>query len=99
MIVYPLNILTWLVVLAIWALDSYLFAVSLRMLLELRAGREDDSALTTLRTLVDGLPTFVGAWVARHRCRSCPNWLAWVVVLVIVIVVRQLLLCVVLTVS
>ena len=89
MIIYPLNILTWPVVLAIWALDSYLFAVSLRMLLELRAGRKNDSVFTTLRALVDDLPAFVGAWAARYRCRPCPNWLAWVVVLVVVVVVRQ----------
>lgn len=79
--------------LAIWAIDAYGFAVLLRgVLCRFATHGSPAVVLAHLRGLTDGLPARARAVLQNYRHRYCPAWLSWLIVLSMLSMIRFVLL-------
>ena len=88
------NILAAPCLLLVWALDAYLFVIGVRLVAGQFASARSSDWHRGLRQLVDGAPCCVEKWLARQPMRFRPAWLPWVIVVVIGVLLRELLLCI-----
>jgi hypothetical protein len=77
--------------LGVWAIDGYLFMLSLRLVADQVAGARSSEWHRGLCRLVDGPPRVVEDWLARQRGRRSPGWMPWVIIIVGIVLLRQLL--------
>jgi hypothetical protein len=89
--IYTNNILALLLVLAIWAIDTWLFVAGLRLILSLFPSIQHSNFCHSLAELVDPLTQTVVPYVSRWSHRSIPPWLPWVIIILAAIVVRHVL--------
>ena len=91
MIVYTTNILVVPLILSIWAIDFYLFAASVRLILGQLSATRSSVFCQALRELVDPVPARVESWLTVRRRRPIPSWISWVIVIGVGLVARHLL--------
>lgn len=93
MILVPLNLSDIPLLVVVWAIDAYCFAVLLRAVVAQFATHGSPAiVLAHLRGLTDGLPAQARALLQNYRHRSCPAWLSWLVVLAMLSIIRLVLL-------
>lgn len=91
MIVITNNILVLPLILATWAIDAYLFVLSLRFILgRIRSNRTVNFYLN-LQLLTDPFPQAVGQWLSQQRKLPTPAWIGWLIVILGLLVARYLL--------
>ena len=78
-------------VLAVWALDTYLFLVVARLILGKVRAPTANRYCSTLSALTDGVPRFVDRCLWRWRHQPSPDWLPWVTVICTGLILRQVL--------
>ncbi len=91
------NILALPLIVIVWAMDTYLFIASLRLVLGRVTAMQSKPLYLSLQQLADGIPNRVDRWIAGWRDVSNPSWLPWLVVLVSLIVIRHLVVWVLVT--
>ena len=82
--------------LAVWALDSYLFALTARCLLGRIRTRSGQRLGDALRPFTDAPPQYVSQVLTARSRRNYPSWLPWLLVVVSVLLVRQALVALIL---
>ena len=85
------NILYLPLILAIYAVDTYLLLAAIRLAMD----RFNNRFIDALRQVVDPVPQRVIAWLATRGVRPVRRWAVWLLVFVALIVLRHLLLWVV----
>jgi len=91
MIPLTFNILALPVVLTLWALDTYLFLATTRLILRHFTTPAANRYGSVLGQLTDGVPRLVDSLLCRWRQRPSPSWLPWLIVLGTGVVIRQIL--------
>ena len=92
MISVPLNLLSVPFILAIWALDSVLFLVVLRLALRKITRVRAMTAYQALKQLTDPLPRFVERKVRQPEAKIDRPWLPWFLVVLVLLASRYTLL-------
>ena len=92
MIAIPLNLLSVPFILAIWALDSTLFVVALRLALRKSSRAQAMPTYHALKKLTDPLPRFVERRLHHSEIDTDRPWLPWFLVVLTLVVSRYLLL-------
>ena len=94
MIIFRTSVMALPIVLLVWALDSYMFILALRLILGSARSIHSSRFYLALPQLTDGAAHRVDAWLARVRGKSNPAWLPWLVVVTTLVLVRHaLVLC------
>lgn len=73
------------------AIDLYLFAASLRLILSQLSSTRTSTACRALRELVDPIPNHTSTWLEARRRKPSPPWVAWTIVIGAGLVARHLL--------
>ena len=80
-----------LLMMILWAADSYLFMVSLRLMLGLLPAIRSSRFFFGLREVTDGIPRRVDEWLTTWRRRSSAPSLPWIIVIVTTVIIRYVL--------
>ena len=91
MIIYTTSPFAAPIMLIIWAIDTYVFLASLRLVIGRVLDPVQNPFFRCLRQCTDGLPQIVDRWLTAWRHHSPPSWLSWGIVIGAGFVVRQLL--------
>ena len=94
--IYVTNILAGPLVLLVWLIDTYLFIVTVRLVLGQVGTADLLAARRTLQQITDPPARAVHRWISRRRNRPTPIWVAWPVVLLGGLILRHLLLAIIL---
>ncbi|MCH8823223.1 MAG: hypothetical protein IH984_06905 [Planctomycetes bacterium] len=94
MIVITNSILNLPLILAIWAIDAYIFVMSLRFFLGQIKSIRTGNFYVNLQQFTDPFPQAVGQWLSQHREIPTPTWIGWLIVLLGLLIARYLLVCV-----
>ena len=81
----------------VWTLDSYLFLVTVRLLLARLGGPRTVRLALALQPLTDGIPDRVHRWLIARHVRPVPLWGSWVIVIGGAMTLRYLLIGLVMT--
>lgn len=92
MITVPLNLLSIPFILTIWALDSMLFLVVLRLALRKSARVQAMTIYQALKQLTDPLPLLVKRKLRQPEIEIDRPWLPWFLVVLTLLTSRYLLL-------
>ena len=95
MIVVPMSWMSLACGLTVWALDSFLFLVALRVVLSASARGRSSHCQAALRQLTDPAVVRVEQWLSGHVQRPAPTWAPWLTVMVTVTLARSALMWVV----
>ena len=95
--IYVTNILAGPLVLIVWLIDTYLFIVTVRLVLGQFGTANLLAARRTLQQITDPPARTVHRWISRRRKRPTPVWVAWPVILLGGLILRHLLLAIILT--
>ena len=90
MIILTNNLFLVPFMLVIWALDTWLFLASLRLLLGRVVSVRSDGFYAAVRRITDGLPRWVGGWIERLFEKK-PSWVSWATAIFSVVLIRHLL--------
>ena len=99
MIVYTPDLLTFVIMLVVGAINLGLLAVTIRLVLGQLSATRAHRVCRLLSELVDPIPQWVDRRVTRWRGRPCPPWVSWAIVIVASLIIRQLLVSAVLTIA
>ena len=94
MILYTTNILSLPILLLIWAIDLYLLAAGIRLILSRIPAAS--GASRGLGGFTDPVPGVVGSWLSAIRRKAVPAWLPWLLVGAVALILRQLLILLIL---
>ena len=93
-IIYPVNIVASPLLLVLWALDLYLLAIAIRLLVAGTSGRR-----IGLEAITDPVPTWLRRWIENRRAKPVAPWIPWAVVIAGAAICRHVLICVLLSLS
>ena len=86
MMVVPVNILSLPVLLSVWAIDAFVFLVSLRWLLHSMPVMRQKRFYRSLVGVADWLPDLLHSWL------DCgPRWVSWVVIILAALLLRYVM--------
>ena len=81
----------------IWLIEGYLFLSAVRLVLSRGNTTRQSHLYHQVKLLTDPLPNLIKRLYAKHTKVTAPTWMAWLVVIILACVVRQLLVSMVLT--
>lgn len=84
-------ILFWPLAVVLWAVDSFLFAICVRVTIGRYSTPRTNRYISSLKTLTDGPWAILDSWIARYRGRAAPAWASWTALLAGLLVIRALL--------
>lgn len=91
MIIFTNNIVAGPLVVLVFALDLYLLLVAIRCVVRRLAGAGLTRHQAILCAIAETPVQVVHERLTQWRRRSAPTWVAWTLIIVIVMIVRQLL--------
>ncbi len=93
------SIRVWPLVIALWAVDTYIFVLVLRVILDRCGGTRVSALRACVRELTDPIQCMVQQWLTSWKGHSVATWVVWTAVFVAAVVVRQLLIGAILALS
>ena len=91
MTIHAPNIFAAPLVLIIWAIDCYVFASVIRLLLGRCRQAQASKAGLALQSVTDPIPQALRRWLSARRAAPAPPWLPWLIVFVTAVTVRHAL--------
>ena len=89
--VYTTNILALPLVLIVWALDIYLLLVMVYVVAGKLSGERASRVRQCLEQFARPMPQAVRRWLERRTAKPVKQWVPWVVVALVGLVIRHLL--------
>ena len=93
--IYTTNILAVPLVIALWALDMYLFLLIAYSVLTRLSGERASQLCSCLKLFTEPLPQVVKRWLGRHTSTPVKQWVPWAVVILACLIIRHVLILVI----
>lgn len=97
--IHTTSILATLLLIVAWAVEFYLFAITLRLVLGRLSATRSSRFCQAFREIVDPLAQCVNQRFTTWRHRPSPPWAPWAIVIVGCLAVRHLLLVIAVSMS
>ena len=99
MIIYTTSIFFVPLLMIVWAIDTYLFLLCIRLILSRIPSMRTYRLYQCLVSLTDPIVEFVRQRLTRFRQKPISNWIPWFAVLFVGLMARYLLIWIVVSIS
>jgi len=92
MIIYATNILTFPLVIVVWAIDAYLLLISVRLIAGQLKSVCGNGLCQGLKSLTDPIPQTLHRKIVGSKGRNVSEWISWLIVILGAFLIRHLVL-------